>query len=176
MFTKNFDKIILSAISQKNINSINVLGNSTSIRSNANSLQIGYSSYSVYHPAMNRVNTSYNSYGGVIFGTGTTSPTRDDYCLSGDIITTISTSSIGGFTKDDDGLTGEYTYTVTNTGSSDITIGEIGLITSTYSNTSYTAAEYKFLVERTVLETPITIPAGGVGQITYTIRMNFPTV
>ena len=31
-------------------------------------------------------------------------------------------------------------------------------------------------VERTVLETPVTIPAGGVGQVTYTIRMNYPTV
>lgn len=29
-------------------------------------------------------------------------------------------------------------------------------------------------INRTVFDTPVTIAAGGVGQVTYTIRMNYP--
>ena len=40
-------------------------------------------------------------------------------------------------------------------------------------NSIYTT--YPYLIERTVLESPITIPAnGGVGQVTYKIRMDYP--
>lgn len=58
--------------------------------------------------------------------------------------------------------------TITNNNETDITIGEVGIVYQTGSS-------YSVLFERTVLESPITIPAGGVGQVTYTIRMNYPT-
>ena len=67
-------------------------------------------------------------------------------------------------------------FTLTNTGSEDFTISELGLVTYAYiTNTNGYCYENNFLLERTVLENPITIPAnGGVGQVTYTIRMDYP--
>ena len=75
-------------------------------------------------------------------------------------------------TPDESGLTITALYTITNTGSSAFTIGELGLIAATYTNVSTNS---KCLVERTVLDTPVTIPAGGIGQVEYTITFNYPT-
>ena len=123
-------------------------------------------------PNMCFVLTSTTSSGGVILGTGTTTPTLDDYCLSGDMITTFTYSKNVTVTSDESGVTITALYTITNTGSSAFTIGELGLIAATYSSTS---TSNKCLVERTVLDTPVTIPAGGVGQVEYTITFNLPT-
>lgn len=120
-----------------------------------------------YVPCMNHVRTSYG-YGGAVFGTGDTTPTFDDYKLSGDLVTTINASGSTVVTQDDDGYTYVCTYTISNTGSADITIKEVGLIL-------YGRANSSFLIERTVLDSPLTIPAGGIGQVEYTIRMNYPT-
>ena len=124
------------------------------------------------YPNMYYVQTSTASGGGVILGTGTTTPTLDDYCLSGDMITTFTYSKDVSVTSDESGVTITALYTITNTGSSAFTIGELGLIAAPYNHSS---AGYKCLVERTVLDTPVTIPAGGVGQVVYTITFNYPT-
>lgn len=124
-----------------------------------------------YMPEIDDLRSSLSGYGGAIIGTGTTPPAIDDYNLSGDMITTFSASSAVSRAIDDSGHTITVVYTITNTGTADFTIGEIGLIAGT--NTS--AAANKCLLERTVLDTPVTIAAGGVGQVTYTIRMNYPT-
>lgn len=127
-------------------------------------------------PTLNLCQTSYTSLGGVVFGTGTTAPALDDYCLSGDLITTFA-YTVASFTvdADDTGVTITALYTLTNTGDDAFTIGEVGLIASTYDNSNYKSANYKCLLERTVLDTPVTIAAGGVGQVTYTLKMNYPT-
>ena len=109
--------------------------------------------------------------GGVILGTGTTPPTLDDYCLSGDMITTFTYSNSVTVAPGESGVTITALYTITNTGNSAFTIGELGLIAATYASAS---ASNKCLVERTVLDTPVTIPAGGVGQVEYTITFNYP--
>ena len=62
---------------------------------------------------------------------------------------------------------GSAVLTITNNNATDITIGEVGIV--------YQGSNTAALLERTVLDSPITIPAGGVSQITYTIRMNYPT-
>ena len=122
------------------------------------------------------VNKAINSnfYKGIAFGTGNTPPTFDDYKLAGSVISTISAVSAPTFSFDEDGLTLTTVYTMTNTGTADITVGEIGMFARQYyqNSTNY----YKnFLIERTALDTPVTIPAGGVGQVTYTIHMPYPT-
>jgi hypothetical protein len=119
-------------------------------------------------PNMGVVQTDYAYKGGIVFGTGSAEPTFDDYRLSGDLITTISSSASVTATLDDDGCTFVGTYTLTNTGSDGITVKEIGLLMSNNSGPV-------MLIERTVLDEPVTIPAGGVGQVTYTIRFNYPT-
>lgn len=116
--------------------------------------------------------TMSNYHGGVILGTGTTEVTMDDYTLSGDMITTFTFSADCQCKETDAGSEITSLFTITNTGSESFTIGEIGLVGFYSSNTG---ANDKILLERTVLETPITIEPGGVGQVTYTIRMNYPT-
>jgi hypothetical protein len=66
-------------------------------------------------------------------------------------------------------------YTISNTTGADITIGEVALAFTTYYRDS--SNYYHFfptLYERTALEQPVTIPAGNVGQVTYTIRIAVP--
>jgi hypothetical protein len=127
-----------------------------------------------YGPYLGNILSSAAGNGGVIFGTGTAEPSVNDYCLSGELVTTITGTASVTFTNDDNGATASALYTLTNTGSADVVIGEIGLIASLYSSSS-TNLNYKALLERTVLDQPMTIPAGGIGQVTYTIRMNYPT-
>lgn len=107
---------------------------------------------------------------GVFFGDGDVAPTVDDYTLSGNPFTTFDATYTKSAASDNTGQYITVVYTITNTGSAEFTIREVGLFGDT-NNTSTVA----FLVERTVLDTPVTIPAGGVGQVTYTIRFNYPT-
>ena len=102
----------------------------------------------------------------VIFGDGNTPVTLDDYCLAGEHFTTgtVSCSAV----LSDDKSTTTYTYTLTNTGTEAFTVREIGVVT--YSS----SAVYNSLILREVLESPVTIPANGVGQVTLTLRVNIP--
>lgn len=104
------------------------------------------------------------AYTGTRFGSGTTPPTKDDYCLENDIGDSVTLSSQGStsVTVTDDYV--EYSATFGITAKETVAISEVGLFMSNY-----------VMVERTVLETPITIPAGQSKQVTYTIRMNYPT-
>lgn len=121
-----------------------------------------------FGPSMKFVTTSGN---GVHFGTGTTEPIFDDYKLSGDVISAskFSYSAVLSSESDDEGISYTAEYTISNTDSDSFTIGEIGLFTYATNNIGL------FMVERTVLDEPVTIPAGGVGRVTYTIRMEYPT-
>lgn len=114
-------------------------------------------------------------YAGVLIGTGTTPPTIDDYKLSGEIISNFTYSSALSIEETDGGFTATVLFTITNTGSEAFTIGEIGMITNADKQYSSKASEtYKYLIERTVLDEPLTIEAGGVGLLTYTINYTFP--
>ena len=113
-------------------------------------------------------------YYGVRFGTGDTPPTLDDYKLSGNNVTGLTFSTNVVWVKDDDGDGATATYTITNNNTTDVTIQEVGLFQQIYTTRSKEDSTYQ-LWERTVLDSPVTIPAGGVGQITYTLRVNYPT-
>ena len=127
--------------------------------------------------------SSAGSSYGVLFGSGNAEPKADDYCLSGEAIDGLGSSNITSVETsevDDDHLTVTRTYTITNTTGNDITIGEVGLVyyLQAYTSATSTGSSYKkywsYLVERSKLDSPITIPAGGVGQVVYSIRMNYP--
>lgn len=111
---------------------------------------------------------------GVAFGNGTAEPTIDDYALSGDHMTAYEATVVLTKALEDDHASITAQYTITNTGTEDFTISEVGLYA--YDHASNASASYKaaVLLERTLLETPVTIPAGGVAQVTYTIRLDFP--
>ena len=103
---------------------------------------------------------------GISLGSGSTPAAETDYALESIITSGISTSIITAMQQDSNGNPQTIdTITVTNTGSSDITIGEIGMtVTPKNSGTLIYV-----LVDRTVLDSPITIPANESAVITYTI-------
>ena len=108
---------------------------------------------------------------GVSFGTGTTPATASDYCLEsilGDTQISVSTPSKVSFSRADTYDEYSVTFGITNKTDAAITISEVGLTAAPVSN------KY-VLVDRTVLDTPVTIPAGQSKQITYTIRFNYGT-
>ena len=116
-----------------------------------------------------RATTSFTQ---VMFGTGDTPPTINDYNLSGNFITGLVATKATTNLINSDSFSITTRYTLTNTGAEAVTIKEVGL---GQSFNYYGSSENSCLIDRTVLDTPVTIPAGGVGQVEYTITFNYPT-
>lgn len=115
---------------------------------------------------------------GVIFGTGTTPPTAEDFRLSGTVVTGIksTTNFVGTYDELGGGFT--VTYTITNNNADPVTIGEVGVIMRVYhynSSSDNTNRTSYAMIERSVLDEPIVIPAGSAGQVVFSIRMNKPS-
>lgn len=106
---------------------------------------------------------------GVVFGTGNVAPTPDDTTISGNFIdsTKIAVTRLFSYDFDAQPMAISCEYTIANNGSNPITIAEIAL----FDNFLSSGKSYPYLIDRTVLESPITIAAGGVGKVTYTIEL-----
>jgi hypothetical protein len=114
--------------------------------------------------------------GGVYFGTGSTPASLADYCLESPIESGLTITNPSQYTFNDNGE-GQWTYSaeymVTNTSGAEINIYEIGIVTQISSpSKSGTDEHHPVLMERTVLASPITIPAGGVKLINVTVTQN----
>ena len=112
---------------------------------------------------------------GVSFGTGTTPATASDYQLESTLNSTqitVSNPSAVSYSRGDTYEEYSVTFGITNKTAEAITISEVGLTAAPYYSSSGTTSVY-VLVDRTVLDTPVTIPAGQSKQITYTIRFNY---
>lgn len=110
---------------------------------------------------------------GVFFGDGDTPPTEDDYTLSGSQVTTLvarSTNSVSSVEGND--VVHATSYFLENTGTTEVTIKEVAWVSGhrTQSNLSH-----YFMLDRTLLDSPVTIEPGGVAKITYTRRLTIPT-
>lgn len=113
---------------------------------------------------------------GISVGTGNTAPTEDDWQLEEHLGTGINitlTETVYG--NDAPGVPYvQYKVTVTNTGSAPITVKEIGykqtVGSARYPGSSVDGGTRVFLLDRTVLDTPVTIAAGDAGIITYKLR------
>ena len=113
---------------------------------------------------------------GISVGTGSTAATEDDYQLESTLTTGINiTLTETAYGNDAPGIPYvQYSVTVTNTGSEPITVKEIGY-KQTVGSVRYPGAPNDsgtrvFLLDRTVLDTPVTIAAGDAGIITYKLR------
>lgn len=120
-------------------------------------------------------NLNSDSANGIAVGSDDTAESANDYTL-GSVISTVSgnvatTQPVvsGNLVKRD------YILSVANTASSDITVREVGIFvnqsaasTQNYSGLTSSSA---FMVDRTVLEEPITIPPGESASITYTLQV-----
>jgi hypothetical protein len=108
---------------------------------------------------------------GIVLGGGATQPTINDYKLESQITSGLS-ASVQKTT--DENNSAVYILTLTNTSDKDITVAEVGMILA-LSRSSGNNGTAGCLVDRTVLDAPITIPAGGLGVIDYTIKLPIPT-
>lgn len=112
---------------------------------------------------------------GISVGAGNTAATEEDFQLAEPLTSGINltlTETVYGV--DVPGYPYiQYKVTVTNTGSDPITVKEIGykqnLNAAKYPGMS-TGGGFVFLLDRTVLDTPVTIAAGDAGIITYKLR------
>lgn len=101
--------------------------------------------------------------GGVYFGDGTKEPTIDDYTLSGNGITNISASVA---VKDVEEGVMKATYLITNNGESAVTISEVAMFCCYNYEYSCNA-----MIDRTLLDSPVTIEPGGIGEVTYVMKI-----
>lgn len=175
MFTNNWYKILGVAMTYatNTVKFVAYDGTATKEISDSyavSSLKFGDNTSSA--PYLGKVLKQSNS-AGVLFGNGDTPPTMEDYKLSGDIISDFTYSAAISKDSTDNGVSITATYTITNTSSSEIVIKEIGVVGKLVSS-NYSGPQYIGLLDRTVLDTPVTIPAGGVGQVVYTITFNYP--
>ena len=120
-----------------------------------------------FAPYSGKIRTAYNDSGGVIFGDGTVAPALSDTKLSGNIITGIVGTANLTQKIDATGFTFTADITVTNNNNAPVTISEMGRLVARSST-------HTVLIERTLLEKPLTIEAGGTGKIMYESRFDFP--
>lgn len=117
--------------------------------------------------------TLISSSGGVHVGTGDTPPTENDYILQSQITSGLSGSVVVSKQIENGMLYLVLDVTLTNTSSDSITIREIGYyqyhMYCTVQGESGVANNFPFLMERTVLESPVTIPAGDFATIRYKV-------
>lgn len=105
---------------------------------------------------------------GVAFGNGTGVVNENDYNLFGECVKGINCTAVVTCNQDGSNISKEIEYTVSNTNSSDVTITEIAYVTAGLFNNTW----QPILLDHTLLDEPVTIPAGGVGQVTYTFNFN----
>ena len=120
---------------------------------------------------MHKWSVNNNRYG-VSFGTGTTPATVSDYDLQNTLGNTqirVTVPSAVSYSRGDTFDEYSVSFGVTNITDGTITISEVGL----FSCASDSAYSYPFIVDRTLLDVPVTIPANQTKHIAYTIRFNY---
>lgn len=140
-------------------------------------IEPGYLAPKILYSAMNTLVTKIaNDMGtGVVFGTGDREPTADDYTISGNVVSGISATINRTYEDADDAVRITSVFTITNNNSSEVTIKEAALFAAiTWYTTSVQNA--RMMIARMLLESPVTIPAGGVGQVTVSVDVNAPYV
>lgn len=169
MFTKNFKKLmslkLLNATSSNNNNSsypvsitLTYLDGNTIT---TDSSEYTNEQYSLVYAMSDILSTkAENNRAYLIAGTGTGTISDDNYNLfrgaSGCSCVSASSNTSANFTK-------IYTATFQNNTSEDITITEVGIAAKMYVYNDY----FGFLLDHTLLDTPVTIPAGETRTITY---------
>jgi len=103
----------------------------------------------------------------VRLGTGTTTPTANDYCLSGDITSSISSLNyVMTLSSDEEGFKTQITVTGQNNGINTITLTEIGLCKPTYDSSPDSPSNY-ILLTHDLLETPKVVAPGDNFSLTF---------
>lgn len=108
-----------------------------------------------------------HQFASIIIGSDNTPETGGSYCLKKEITSGISLGLSRSVQDNDDGSHSSIVIAnCTNTSTSPITIGEIGM-----KKYIVFGQNYYVVFDRTPLGTPLTIQPGEVGRIVYTITM-----
>lgn len=111
---------------------------------------------------------------GFCVGSGTTAATEDDYDLASQITSGLSASIVANpYLDDNNDPCVDFDLTITNTGSTPVTIAEIGYkqnITCAAAQGGTSSSNRVCLLDRTVLDEPVTIPASDYAVIRYTLK------
>lgn len=175
MVTNNFKKILLGGIfgsTTADAYSTPTFGSIELVDADGNNVTINEASYDsnlndgwVASSIVNSLNKLANQESSGVLtikvGTGTTPPTTNDYEIQNEATGITCDAASTGFTSS---LTKTYTATFSNSTASNVNITELGLFITDYNSKT-------FLLDRTVLSTPITIPAGQSKSITYEIEL-----
>ena len=172
MLTRNFYSAIFAATTGKTVangftDSTGTVRDALPPNTFANVSAFG----SLYNAAIGPISASAH---GVRFGTGVTPATPNDYTLANMLVEGCTCQIPNGISMnvESDILSVSATYSVTNTGSESLAISEIGAFGNQYIDST---TRKTVLLDRTVLDEPITINPYETKQVTYTIRMNYPT-
>lgn len=119
-----------------------------------------------------------NSSAGFALGSGTTTPTEDDYTIetliSSGLSLTATPAKIQAYDSVNDVYSIFFDLAINNTSSAEITISEICMFQIMYGTTNLgdnvnTGFAYKnsVMLDRTVLDTPLVLPAGQGATLRY---------
>lgn len=170
MFTKNFKNLMILNLFNANASGINrsfpadivsdyydingvLSGSQNTNRNTAVSLASALSD--TLKTTSGTINSSW-----LIIGTGTGVVSENDYCLFNQDSNCTCVSASSSTTSN---LTKSYTATFQNNSESDVTITETGIV----GNIDIPSCHITTLLEHTLLETPVIIPAGEIRTITY---------
>ena len=180
MITKWFKNYLASMISSIGVST------PTSVQAkkpNGNMVYIGFpgssSIVSNAFPFTSYADVGYSSGArGIWLGTGTTTPTEDDYNMQNQITSGIScsTSKSNGVDANNNAFS-KFIITVTNTSGSSITISEAAYVQGipAASTPSGSVSWEAIMLDHTLLDSPVTIAAGDVAVIEYTLKCALPT-
>lgn len=120
------------------------------------------------------VQISSPPYGGIYIGSGSTPASENDYALETPIISGLSAST-PAVVRSVDGDGNPYisfTFTLTNSTASDKIVREIGYfqLVNAGSYNSSGGSQTSIMLDRTVLETPLTVPANGTAAVKYELK------
>ena len=170
MLTKNAKKLLSAAFLSRETQS--TIANIPVVEENGNTINSVIWPYNTWP-----TNTKYykfrtgNAVDGICIGSGTTTPTDDDYCMeskitgvTGRIVTNAPLGGAGGYPM-------TIMVIVENTTDSAITISEVGCFAHTfiYNGSGIPLDLHPIMLDHSLLDTPVTIPAGETGLIIYTI-------
>ena len=116
---------------------------------------------------------------GIYIGSGNSPESDSSYALESKISSgfTANTPTVTCDNDANDNPVINFDFTITNTGASDLVIKEIGYaqdLKATTTKGGYVTSQATFLLDRTVLSNPITIPAGEYAAVRYTLKSIVP--
>lgn len=172
---KNTQDQVMMATGIKNLSGGDVLYLTSTQTQNS----ISYGSYSGRGPEAQNANFCLLKGLTALVGSGSTTPTYDDYRLSTDVTSSFTTTSttVSFATNAAGKLEMTVTWVGTNSSASSITINEFGLkktIYRSYTNSGYTEHidSMEVLIAHELLDTPVVVPAGSGATITARIELS----